>query len=108
MERVKSLKTSANPIFLQTHNDGVILSIRVAPKSSRSQIVGVMGDELKISLNAPPVDGRANKELIRLLAKTFSIPKSGVEILSGESSRSKRILLREVQPDAVRSKIPTS
>ncbi|MBN2329735.1 MAG: YggU family protein [Candidatus Omnitrophica bacterium] len=102
------MKTSTNPVFLQEHDSGVILCIRVSPKSSRSQIAGVIGDELKVSLNAPPVDGKANKELVKLLAKTFSIPKNCVEILSGESSRSKRILLHGVQPDAIRSQITFS
>lgn len=90
-----------NPSFLQPHKEGLLLAVRVTPKSSRSQIVGVVGNELKITLNAPPADGQANKELIKLLSKTLSIPKSGIELISGETSRSKRILLRNAQLDNV-------
>mgnify|MGYP002357054397 CR=1 FL=1 len=85
-----------SPIFCRLHNDGLILSVRVIPKSSRSQIVGVVGEELKISLHAPPTEGQANKELIHLLSKTFSLSKSQIELLSGETSRSKRVLLRGI------------
>jgi uncharacterized protein (TIGR00251 family) len=82
-----------NPAYLQSHNDGVIVAVRVTPKSSQSKIIGPHGDELKITLNAPPVDGKANKELIRLLSKTFHIPKTEIHIVSGETSRSKKLLL---------------
>jgi len=90
-----------NPPLLSLHKDGVVLSVRVTPRASASRIVGVAGKELKISLHAPPVAGEANRELIRLLAKSLSLPKSRIEILSGETSRSKRVLLRDVSPDEI-------
>lgn len=95
-----------NPPFLQPHKDGATLAVRVTPKSSRSQIAGIVGDELKITLNAPPADGQANKELIHLLSKTFSIPKSQIEIISGQTARSKRLLLRGIDPTSIQSKLP--
>jgi len=82
-----------NPLYLHPHKHGVVLAVRVNPKSSKSKIAGIIGEELKITLNAPPVDGKANKELTKLLSKTFSIPKSNITLLSGETSRSKRLLL---------------
>jgi uncharacterized protein len=91
--------------FLQPHKEGVTLAVRVTPKSSRSQIAGIVGDELKITLNAPPADGQANKELVRLLSKTFAVPKSRIEIISGETSRSKRVLLRGIDLDAIQSSL---
>lgn len=70
------------------------MTVRVTPKATRSAITGVVGTELKVSLHAPPAGGKANKELIQLLSKILSIPKSDIEILSGETSRSKRLLVR--------------
>jgi uncharacterized protein (TIGR00251 family) len=67
------------------------LSIRVAPRSSRSEIVGFVGDELKVKLTSPPVDGAANDELIRLLAKKFGVSRFDIEIVSGHTSRQKRV-----------------
>jgi uncharacterized protein len=89
--------------FLLRSREGALLAVRITPKANRSQILGVHGDELKISLNAPPVDGKANKALIALLAKTFLVPKSHIIIQSGTASRSKKILfashpIEELQP----------
>ncbi|MEP6903679.1 MAG: DUF167 domain-containing protein [Actinomycetota bacterium] len=75
-----------------TEKDGSItFAVRVLPKSSRSEIVGEINGALKIKLNAPPVDGAANAELIKLLAKRLGVAKSAVEILSGHASRQKQI-----------------
>jgi uncharacterized protein (TIGR00251 family) len=71
-----------------------MLQLRVQPKSSRSQIVGVQGDALKLKVTAPPSEGAANKACIDLLSKTLGVPKSCLEIASGLSSRSKRMLVR--------------
>ena len=69
----------------------IIFAIRVVPRASRSQIVGEHDGALKIHLTSPPVDGEANAELIKLLAKQFGVSKSDVEIIAGETSKSKRI-----------------
>lgn len=72
--------------------DGSItFAIRVVPRASRSQMVGEHDGALKIQLTSPPVDGAANAELIKLLAKKFGVSKSDIEIVAGETSRSKRI-----------------
>lgn len=77
----------------------MVLAVRVTPKSARSRIVGEVDGELKIALHAPPAEGRANAELLHLLSKTFGIPKSRLAILSGETSRTKRILFQGLHPD---------
>ena len=69
----------------------IIFAIRVVPRASRSQIVGEHNGALKIHLTSPPVDGAANTELIKLLAKQFGVSKSDVEIVAGETSKIKRI-----------------
>jgi hypothetical protein len=81
---------------------GVTLAVRVQPGAKKTAIVGVYGEgdsaQLKIAVQAPPVEGRANEALIAFLAETFNIPKRSVELVSGELSRSKVFLLRGVMP----------
>ena len=67
------------------------LSVYVVPRSSRSEIVGMHGNALKIKLKAPPVDGAANKELIRFLAEKLKISKSKIKILKGQNQKNKVI-----------------
>lgn len=69
----------------------IIFSVRVVPKSSKSEVVGERGGALKVKLKSPPVDGAANAELIKTLAKFFNAPQSAVEILKGQTSKNKRI-----------------
>jgi uncharacterized protein len=83
-----------NMPFLKENSNGIILKVFVQPRSSRSMIAGQHGDALKIKLTAPPVDGAANKMCIQHLAKWLKISKSSIEIISGHSSRTKRLLLR--------------
>jgi len=76
--------------------DFAILNVRVVPRTSRSEIVGFHDGALKIRLAAAPVDGAANAELIKLLAKKFGVAKSDVSIASGETSRTKRIRINNL------------
>ncbi len=80
-------KTSKN------NNDSLIINIKVEPRSSKSGIAGTYGDGLKVKLTSPPVEGRANKELIEVLAKEFGIKKKDVEIISGKKSKNKIVKL---------------
>ena len=74
----------------------MILSVRVIPRSSKSRIDGRRGDALLVRLAAPPVDGVANEALIDLLAREFQRPKRDISILSGQTSRDKRIQIAGV------------
>lgn len=78
--------------------DGVTLSVRAQPGAKRTAITGLYGEgasaQLKIAVNAPPLEGRANHALIAFLAETFSIPKSAIQLTSGDLSRSKVFHLR--------------
>jgi len=76
---------------VQTTADGLILCIHLQPRASKDEVCGLYGDALKVRITAPPVDGKANQHLIRFLAKCFGVPKNQVNLLSGESSRDKRI-----------------
>ena len=65
-----------NSLIVQDTKDGVILTVHVQPKASTTECVGIHGDALKIRVAAPPVDGAANDELIRFVARQLSIPSS--------------------------------
>jgi uncharacterized protein (TIGR00251 family) len=74
----------------------VVVSVRVQPRASRNEVAGEMGGALKIRLQAPAVEGRANEALIDFLAELLKLPKSAVRILSGDRSRTKRVEIRGV------------
>lgn len=78
-------------IELKTLNDVVIFNIKVSPGSSKSAFSGIETGILKIKLNSPPVDGKANEECVRLLSKALKVSKTSITILSGEKSKLKRI-----------------
>ena len=85
---------TAQPAWYQWQDDDLLLSVRVQPRASCDEIIGPHENALKIRITAPPVDGKANTHLIRFLAKTFGVPKSRVEIVSGESGRLKRLRIQ--------------
>jgi uncharacterized protein len=75
-----------------TIKDGSItFAVRVQPRASRSEIVGELNGALKVRLAAPPVDGEANEELIRFLAKLFGVSRGQVSILTGQTSKNKLV-----------------
>lgn len=82
--------------MIREHKDGVTIAVRAQPGAKRTKVVGVHGDELKIAVQAPPVEGRANEALITFLAETLDVEKSKVTLLTGEISRSKVFLVRGV------------
>ena len=79
--------------------DDLILTLRIQPKASRDEVCGAHGDAIKIRITAPPVEGKANAHLIKLLAKLFKVPKGQVTLVSGETGRDK--LVRIHAPKAV-------
>ena len=70
-------------------NGKVRVSVHVQPRASRSEIVGLHGDALKVRLEAPPVDGAANDALIELFAESLGCPRNAVRVVSGMTSRRK-------------------
>lgn len=91
--------------LLTETNEGVIVNVRAAPRSSRAGLDGTMGDALKVRIRSAPVDGKANKELIEVLADAFGLPKSAVTFKSGETSKTKRILLRGIAKESILSNL---
>lgn len=71
----------------------LLLALLIQPKASRDQFLGLHGDELKLAITAPPVDGQANAHLIKFLAKQFKVAKGQVSLLGGELGRHKRLAI---------------
>ena len=88
--------------WLVADGDGVILRLHIQPGAKKTEIAGRHGEALKIRLAAPPVDGKANACLIGFLADRFGVTKAAIDLLSGDSSRAKRVRVGGV--DAARAK----
>jgi len=78
-------------IIYSEKNGAIIFTVRVAARASKSEIVGEHGGALRVRIAAPPIDGAANAELTKLLAKTFGVSKNEVEIVGGQTSKTKQI-----------------
>lgn len=88
--------------WLNRAADGsVILTLHIQPGAKKTEIAGLHGEALKIRLAAPPVDGKANAALIAFLAKACGVSKSSVELVSGDTSRAKRVRVSGVDPATV-------
>ncbi len=82
-----------------------ILAIKAVPNAPRSEIIGWLGEALKIKLHAPPVEGKANAELCTFLAKQLGLPKRAVSIATGDTSRLKRVKIEGLTLDEVHARI---
>ena len=72
----------------------LMLDCHLQPKASKDEIAGLHGERLKIRISAPPIDGRANAQLLAFIAKAFGVAKSQVSLDSGDSSRQKRVRIQ--------------
>ena len=84
---------------------GVVIAVHASPGASGNKVAGLHGDALKIRVHASPVEGRANKELVGFLAEQLDVPRQSVAIISGETGRRKRILVRGLSVDEVRERL---
>ena len=84
---------------------GVTFAVKVVPRAARSQIEGWLGDALKVRLQAPPVEGKANAALIALLAEALAIGKGNVDIIRGETSRHKQVRVRGLSADQIQMRL---
>lgn len=81
---------------------GAVISVRVSTRSPRAELAGIMDDgTIKVRLTSAPVDGKANEELFGLLAKLLGIPKTNLEIISGQTSKTKLIAIYGIDSDSV-------
>ncbi len=92
--------------MIREHKDGATIAVRAQPGAKRTKIVGVYGEganaALKIAVQAPPVEGRANEALIEFLAGTLGVARNKITLLSGELSRGKVFLVQGVGVESTR------
>jgi uncharacterized protein len=81
------------------------LAIKAVPNAPRSEVVGWLGDALKVKVHAPAVEGRANEELCRFLAETLDLPRRAVTLATGNTSRQKRVQIDGLSLDEVRVRL---
>lgn len=87
------------------YRNGIVLEVKVQPRASASVVVGLMGNCLKVKVTAPPVEGEANEQVIKLLSSFFRVPKSKVSVISGQTDRKKRIYIEGLSPLAAKKTI---
>ena len=85
--------------------DGVTFAVKLHPRARKNQITGEVGDALKLSLTAPPVEGRANQACIEFFANLLKVPRSSVTIAAGQASRNKVIRVAGLSADQVRRRL---
>ena len=93
---------------IKAKDNGVILNLRVQPKSSRNQLIVDPSGKLRLAITAPPLDGKANKAVTQFIAKTFGVPKRCVQLISGEKSRDKAVFIDDIDVETVSSVLNTS
>ena len=80
--------------------EGLIIKLKISPNASKNEIIKTE-DGVKVKITAQPIDGKANKCLIEFLSKTFKIPKSSIEIIRGETSKEKTLLIKVFDNDKI-------
>jgi uncharacterized protein len=93
------------PPFLHETARGTTLAVYVQPRASRNELVGIHEGTLKVRLTASPVEGEANKECVRFLAKLLNLPKSRLEVVQGHKSRRKTILIQGITGEEVQNQL---
>lgn len=81
------------------------MAVHAQPGAKRDAVVGEYDGKLKIALTAPPVDGKANEKLLKFLASQLGVAKSGLSLISGDTNRSKRILVRGLSASDLAAKL---
>lgn len=96
------------PNFVHQQADAVVLSIKVHPRASANEILGVFGNELRVRVTAPPVDAAANDALVRLLADTLNCPRNRIELVRGHTSRHKVVRIVGLKAETLLSKLQSA
>jgi uncharacterized protein len=86
--------------------DFCTLAIKAIPNAPRNEVVGWLGDALKVKVHAPPVEGRANEVLCEFLAETFRVPRRAVTLLRGDTSRQKVVRIEGLTAAQLRARLP--
>ena len=94
--------------WLQSRGGAVTLTLHIQPAARKTEVAGLHGDALKIRLAAPPVDGKANAALLEFVAERLGLPRSAVQLKSGQTSRRKVLEIGVSVTDLRRRLLPTS
>ncbi len=81
--------------FFEWQDKNLLLKLHVQPRAKESVVTGIHNEMLKLKIKSPPVDNKANKEIASYLANEFDVSKTNVELVSGQTSRDKRFLIKE-------------
>ena len=93
--------SNSPPSFIKKHPQGWVIQVVAAPRAKRSSFVGLHGGAPRISVAAPPTDGKANQELVRFLAEFLDVAKQSIQLLRGDSSKHKNLLISGVTLEAL-------
>ena len=85
--------------------EGVSFAVKIHPRAKKNAITGEVGDALKVSLTAPPLEGRANEACIEFFAEVLNVPRSSVSIAAGQGSRNKVIRVAAVSAEEIRRRL---
>ena len=91
--------------FLTETEKGIILNLKLVPNSSFSKIVDYTDEYIRVKISSPPIENKANKELINFCSKLLDVNKSKLEIVSGEKSKLKKILIKDTKLDLITQKL---
>lgn len=97
--------SAVDALDLVLRDDGVGLSVLVKPRASRSRVIGVQGDALAVAVAAPPVDGAANAELLRVLARQLGVKRQAIRVVSGAAGRRKVVCIGGLSPEGLRARL---
>lgn len=92
-------------VVLRQTSHGVQFALKVQPRASRTALLGVLGEAVKLGITAPPVDGKANAAVVEFFAELFDVAKSAVTIVAGETGRNKVIAVRGITVEQARAKL---
>ena len=88
--------------------DGTLLKVKATPGARKSEIAGEAGGRLRVRLQAPPVEGKANRELIKFMARSLGLKKNRVSLVGGEKSREKTLLLEGLAVAEARKRLTSA
>lgn len=91
--------------WLRQQDEACVVDVYVAPRASRTRVVGEHGGRLKVQLAAPPVDGAANDELVALFRQLTGVARADIELSAGHQSKRKSVRIAGVEPDDLRRKL---
>jgi uncharacterized protein (TIGR00251 family) len=92
-------------IQITAHPEGAVLPVRAQPGARKTAVLGEQAGALKVAVTAPPEDGKANKALAETLREALGLKRSQVALLSGQTSRDKRFLIRGCTPEELQQRV---